>query len=99
MVYSWPGNVRELSHYIERAVILNHGRRLTLPGHDHVPSVPAETAGFPSLDQVIKNHIIDALTQCRWKVSGKNGAAALLKMNPQTLYSRMHKMGILKRGG
>ncbi len=27
----WPGNVRELENFIERAVILTHGRALTLP--------------------------------------------------------------------
>ncbi len=27
----WPGNIRELENFIERAVILTHGRALTLP--------------------------------------------------------------------
>ena len=29
VAYDWPGNVRELENYIERAVVLSHGRALT----------------------------------------------------------------------
>lgn len=94
--YSWPGNVRELSHYIERAVILTRGSRLKLPRHDHVSSGQAFENEFLGLNDLLEKHIIDALNQCNWKVNGKDGAAALLKMKPQTLYSKIRKLGITK---
>lgn len=96
MHYAWPGNVRELSHYIERAVILTRGSRLRLPRHDQTASEHMEDTTFAGLDEMIRNHIREALKKCNWKVSGKNGAAALLKMNPQTLYSKIHKLKITK---
>ena len=92
--YSWPGNVRELSHYIERAVILGKGFFLKLPKHDPVASDQVSENLFLGLDEMLQKHIIDALNKCKWKVSGKNGAAALLKMKPQTLYSKIHKLNI-----
>lgn len=95
MVYDWPGNVRELSHYIERAVILTKGGRLRLPMYDHMSENEAPPpSSFMGLDEMIRKHIIEALERCRWRVSGKDGAAALLKMNPQTLYSKIQKMGL-----
>lgn len=96
MEYPWPGNVRELSHYIERAVILNRGGTLKLPRHDHVS--PDEISDNPwlGLDEMVQRHILKALNKCHWKVSGKDGAAALLKMKPQTLYSKIHKLDLKK---
>jgi transcriptional regulator with GAF, ATPase, and Fis domain len=35
-----------------------------------------------------------ALEASNWTVSGPTGAAVLLDMHPQTLYSRMRKLGI-----
>lgn len=45
---------------------------------------------------MLEKHIIEALNQCNWKVNGRDGAAALLKMKPQTLYSKIRKMGVTK---
>lgn len=95
--YAWPGNVRELSHYIERAVILTRGSRLRLPRQNHAPvSGPGDPDKFPGLEEMIRTHIQEALNRCNGKVGGKNGAAALLKMNPQTLYSRINRLGLKK---
>jgi transcriptional regulator of acetoin/glycerol metabolism len=46
------------------------------------------------MEEMEKAHIINALFLCDGKVSGSGGAAELLKMQPQTLYSKMKKLGI-----
>jgi transcriptional regulator with GAF, ATPase, and Fis domain len=41
-----------------------------------------------------KSHIIKVLESAGWKISGEQGAAAILEMHPNTLRSRMIKLGI-----
>jgi two-component system response regulator AtoC len=93
--YAWPGNVRELEHAIERAVILAAGDEITpedLPaeirgGGGAVP--PGLTAG--SLEEIERQHIISTLRQ----VAGHRGkAAALLRIDPKTLYRKIIAYGI-----
>jgi transcriptional regulator with GAF, ATPase, and Fis domain len=94
--YDWPGNVRELSAVIERAAILGEGRRLDISRALGVPrdDAPAEGATFPSLDDAIRTHIERALRQCSGRIEGANGAARLLRVHPNTLRSRMHRLGL-----
>ena len=35
-------------------------------------------------------------SETRWRIEGKNGAAAILGLHPSTLRARMHKLGILR---
>jgi len=101
MAYQWPGNVRELQNLIERALILSKGEPLTFPDlvQSH-RSQPIERAvgheDFPRLDETIAEHIRWALKKTGGKISGENGAAGLLDINPNTLRSRMEKLGIQK---
>ncbi|UPZ14316.1 helix-turn-helix domain-containing protein [Flavobacterium humidisoli] len=46
------------------------------------------------MEEMEKKHIMNALQMCNSKVSGIGGAAELLKLQPQTLYSKMKKLGI-----
>lgn len=99
--YHWPGNVRELQNLIERALILSKGELLTFPDlvrtNQNIPSQPAiEHKTFPGLEETIAEHIKWALKRTGGKISGKNGAAELLEINPNTLRSRMEKLGIQK---
>jgi PAS domain S-box-containing protein len=93
--YSWPGNVRELQNVIERAVILSQGSLLDIaplqPAHGHSEAV---TAKLRTLETVEREHITQTLEVTGWKISGAKGAAAVLGMNPNTLRSRMLKLGI-----
>ena len=50
--------------------------------------------GILSFEEMQKQHIIKALEQSNWKISGPNGAAFLLKMNAKTLTSKMRKFKI-----
>jgi transcriptional regulator with GAF, ATPase, and Fis domain len=103
--YAWPGNVRELQNVVERAAILAQGPVLELEGTvlDEVvvaseASAKAErslTAVDPeSLDDVQRVHIINVLKSTKGVVEGARGAATVLGMNPNTLRSRMKKLGI-----
>jgi len=47
-----------------------------------------------TLEEVEKQRIIEVLTTTRGRVSGKDGAAEILGINPKTLESRMQKLGI-----
>jgi len=106
MSYDYPGNVRELESIIERAVILSKGHMLSLSHWDPIDQIdnreraenetPEEDSILP-FEEMQRLHILKALEQTNWKVSGTGGAAELLGLNPQTLYSKMRKLEI-KRG-
>jgi PAS domain S-box-containing protein len=93
--YHWPGNIRELENIIERAIILSPGNVLKL---DELLSksspASAGTNSIVTLTEHEKQHILAALNQTGWRVSGEHGAAKLLDIKPTTLEARMHKLGI-----
>jgi transcriptional regulator with GAF, ATPase, and Fis domain len=105
--YEWPGNIRELQNVIERASVVSIGRRFQLPEgwavslgplsiteaaevRRAIESPPREA----TLEELERSHILQVLQQTRWRVEGSKGAAAILGLNPSTLRSRMHKLGI-----
>jgi PAS domain S-box-containing protein len=89
--YPWPGNVRELRNIIERAMITSMDPTLRVV----VPEIlDAASATSMALEEVERKHILRALELTHWRVRGKNGAAALLRLKPTTLESRMAKLGI-----
>jgi len=51
-------------------------------------------ASFPSLDQMERDHIIAALNRSAGVIDGPKGAARILNLHPNTLRSRMNKLGI-----
>jgi transcriptional regulator with GAF, ATPase, and Fis domain len=48
------------------------------------------------LQQLERENILRALESTSWRVAGKDGAAALLGMNPSTLNSRIRALGIAR---
>lgn len=101
--YAWPGNARELQNVIERAMILaRHGRlQFHLPGSKETSPKPDQVA--PEENRVLtakemsaleKANIERALAAAGGKVSGTDGAAALLGMKATTLYSKIKNMRI-----
>lgn len=94
--YDWPGNIRELEHLIERNVLLaktNEIEKFDLPTNNSNP-LEKNNGKMLSMEEMEKEHIMNALQICDGKVSGSGGAAELLKMQPQTLFSKMKKLGI-----
>jgi len=49
-----------------------------------------------TLEAVEREHIVRVLERCNWKVQGRGNAAECLGLNPSTLRSRMHKLGITR---
>lgn len=104
--YDWPGNVREMGAVMDRAVIIGEGKHLEIAKALGVtsPSSPAGSTrwtrptaadgAFPTLDDVIGEHIRSALEVAGGRIEGPQGAAALLDVNPHTLRARMRKMRI-----
>jgi len=93
--YPWPGNVRELESIIERAVILCPGPVLQLADKLDISSTSISSA-IRTLEEVERNQILKILSETRWRIEGKVGAAAILGLHPSTLRARMHKLGILR---
>jgi PAS domain S-box-containing protein len=96
--YPWPGNVRELENVLERAVILATGSVLEIdPELLPAPAPPdAAPADGATLEAVERNHILTVLERTRWVIDGTGGAAKLLGLHPNTLRSRMKKLGIAR---
>jgi PAS domain S-box-containing protein len=93
--YPWPGNVRELESIIERAMILCPGPVFQLIDKLEIPSSPLSSA-VRTLEETERNQILKILSDTRWRIEGKDGAAAILGLHPSTLRARMHKLGIVR---
>ena len=89
--YPWPGNVRELRNVTERAMIITNGHVLRL---DVPMSAQSRADQSGTLEEVEKRRIVEVLNTTGWQVSGKDGAAEILGINPKTLTSRMQRLGI-----
>jgi PAS domain S-box-containing protein len=108
--YSWPGNIRELQNVMERAVITSRNGRLNLeralPDDEAgalrnariretmTKEVSEQILQLRELQQLERSNILRALRAADWRVAGKDGAAALLGMNPSTLNSRIRALKI-----
>jgi formate hydrogenlyase transcriptional activator len=94
--YAWPGNVRELQNVLERACVLADsaivdvgdlrlGRPLVPEGGDD---------GLLTMEEMERRHIQRALEASGGRIQGAAGAATLLGLHPNTLRSRMEKLGV-----
>ena len=95
--YPWPGNVRELESVIERAMILCPGPVLYLADELALSPFPL-AAPAKTLQEMERSQILQILSETRWRIEGKNGAAAILGLHPSTLRARMHKLGVVRPG-
>ncbi|MGB5420100.1 sigma 54-interacting transcriptional regulator [Algibacter sp.] len=96
--YNWPGNIRELENLIERAAILSTNETLLIPGFES--EIQKSKMTIKSIDlsfeTIQRNHILQVLEQCHWKISGAKSASDLLDLKPSTLRDKMAKLGISK---
>jgi transcriptional regulator with GAF, ATPase, and Fis domain len=105
--YQWPGNVRELQNIVERAVVMARGPVLTLDA-DILPASAGALAGVTraagigrdgpsttgSLNDAERRHIEAVLVRTGGVIEGPTGAAKILDLHPNTLRSRMKKLGV-----
>jgi len=98
--HAWPGNVRELQNVIERACILAQGELveigdapLGLAGDGAAPG-----AALRPLQEVEREHVVRVLAATHGVIQGPHGAARLLGLHPNTLRSRMERLGVSGRG-
>jgi transcriptional regulator with GAF, ATPase, and Fis domain len=104
--YNWPGNVRELENLIERELIRRRGLEdggplvfeyLGFPELREKKSDVSEDAQvLLRLDEVTFQHIRKVLSRTKGRIFGPGGAAEILGINPNTLRSRMRKLGITR---
>jgi len=102
VAYHWPGNIRELQNVIERATILATTPELRIDADvfgtaapSSAPAAEASSAPLASdLDVVQREHILKALQTADWVIEGQRGAARQLGLHPNTLRSRLKKLGI-----
>jgi PAS domain S-box-containing protein len=96
--YDWPGNVRELKNFLERAVITSPENILKLPeGLQQRKTKKITDDSDPelrTLEEIERQHIMRVLNATGWRVSGPDGAAQILGINPSTLRFRMKKLHI-----
>lgn len=97
--YGWPGNIRQLANTIERAVILEEGRRI----HAQTLALPLDTGeprGVLAEAPRVKNDsllgqekelILHALEECLWV---QKNAAHKLGVSPRALNYKVKKFGI-----
>ncbi len=98
--HTWPGNVRELENAVERALIKHRQGSLSFQEVEEESS--KDRTGIPgnaslprgTLDEVIRQHIIQTLSSSKGRINGLNGAAEILGVHPNTLRSRMRKLKI-----
>jgi formate hydrogenlyase transcriptional activator len=102
--YNWPGNIRELQSVIERAVILAQFMVVEIderflppvspvsrPSCEPLLLPPAQATNLAALE---RDHIASVLEKTAWRIYGSHGAAHQLGLNPETLRSRLRKLGI-----
>jgi DNA-binding NtrC family response regulator len=98
--YAWPGNVRELQNVIARSVLSARSTvidTLLLPANAKNGLLAGEVRATKTMEENERDHIIHALIQCDWRISGKGGAAELLAINASTLNSRIKKLRIERK--
>jgi formate hydrogenlyase transcriptional activator len=68
--------------------------RAGLPGTEGPDPAATTAASFPTLEEMERSHILTALRQTGGVIEGPKGAARILSLHPNTLRSRMEKLGI-----
>lgn len=101
--YDWPGNVRELQNVIERAVltsadgVLRLGERLHAANGNGIAASEPRGRVFQTLEEIQRDHILSVIDACDGQIAGTKGAAEILGIHPNTLRSRLKKLGISSR--
>ena len=97
--YDWPGNVRQLEHAVQRAVIA--ARRGPIEPDHFTQGIGAtrpyqieRAFAIVPLAEHLRQYLIHVLDHTNGVIYGPRGAAHLLGVHPNTLRSRLQKLGI-----
>jgi DNA-binding NtrC family response regulator len=97
--YHWPGNIRELENYIERAVVLCQGDRISendLPSYlvlgPLAQESPAAFEADMSIAELEKVAIINTLER---HGGNRTKAAEVLGITSRTLRNKLHEYGLM----
>ena len=100
--YKWPGNVRELENTLERSVLTSsdyQNIRVIFDGEagglgPAMSVVSNELIKLETFEAMQKHYFEAVLKAAQGKISGTDGAAALSGMHPNTLRSKLDKLGV-----
>ena len=98
--YDWPGNVRELENVVERAVILEDSKNITVqslpdkflhrePSSQRLITDKAQV----TLEELEREYLIQVLNDTNWQ---KKKASSILGINASTLYRKIQRYGLEK---
>lgn len=108
--YPWPGNVRELINSVEYAINLEESPYITLSSlparirEDDGRRTVLEATGLsleriPTLEEIEKAAIEQALERYGWSEEGKKKAAKALGISRATIYRKLQKYGLCNKAG
>src|SRR6185437_205927 len=79
---------------LERAAAADSANPLVREADHLIASGQPESKPAETLESNERNHILSTLEKTGWVIDGPHGAAKILAMHPNTLRSRMKKLGI-----
>ena len=59
-------------------------------------SSPVMSSALRTMEETERNQILKILSETKWRIEGKDGAAGILGLHASTLRARMHKLGIVR---
>ena len=65
--------------------------------NSEVTGLPHREKGLESLDEMTRRYIVEVLERCKWQIEGSGRTSEILKLKPNTLRSRMQRLGIRRR--
>lgn len=92
--YRWPGNVRELQNVIEEALVLMPSGPLNFWTDDDSRRISSDVSEILTFDENMAAYFHRLLKSCNGRISGPGGAAEKSGVNPNTLRSKLVKLGI-----
>ncbi len=107
--YAFDGNIRELENIVQRSliasakdnfrIVLEEQPAAFLAASGEEGGLKLQAPTVLNFEEMQRQHIVAVLEMTEGKVSGKGGAAELLGLNPQTLFSKMRKLNVDRRKG
>ena len=97
--YPWPGNIRELQNVIERSVVLHQKGAFSVRNSDYSRTSSFQLSARATFRRPAtedRKMIDEALAESGGRISGPDGAAAILGIPPSTLESKIRSLNINK---